>query len=411
MGPRTLLRALNRQLAPTVVVRRAEPAPAGFDARHSATARCYRYLVHAAPVPDPLLAPVAWHVEDPLDLRAMDSATDAVVGEHDFRAFCRRAPGTTAAEPIVRRVTGAGWSEVAGPELDDARDPGWDPGPPGPPDGGGAVPGPSRLLRFEIEAGSFCHQMVRSLVATLVDAGRGGPTRPPSPPCCARAPASAPPSRLRPTACAWWPCATGTEGPAPVRRRRLAARAPGPYPGPSAPGPPEPWPAPPGAGQPDHAGGPPQQRNPDVRTYSPKAHEIERAWHLVDADGLVLGRLATEVARILRGKHRPYFAPHVDTGDHVVVVNASKVVLTGNAEDKFAYRHSGYPGGLRRRSYAELLERSPDEVVRRAVRGMLPKNTLGRQQLAKLKVYPGAEHPHAAQEPQPLDVPTARRPG
>ncbi len=173
MGPRTLLRALNRQLAPTVVVRRAEPAPAGFDARHSATARCYRYLVHAAPVPDPLLAPVAWHVEDPLDLRAMDSATDAVVGEHDFRAFCRRAPGTTAAEPIVRRVTGAGWSEVAGPELDDARNPGWDPGPPGPPDGGGAVPGPSRLLRFEIEAGSFCHQMVRSLVATLVDAGRG----------------------------------------------------------------------------------------------------------------------------------------------------------------------------------------------------------------------------------------------
>ncbi|MGP8060498.1 MAG: 50S ribosomal protein L13 [Acidimicrobiales bacterium] len=148
-----------------------------------------------------------------------------------------------------------------------------------------------------------------------------------------------------------------------------------------------------------------------MRTYSPKAHEIERAWHLVDADGLVLGRLATEVARILRGKHRPYFAPHVDTGDHVVVVNASKVVLTGNAEDKFAYRHSGYPGGLRRRSYAELLERSPDEVVRRAVRGMLPKNTLGRQQLAKLKVYPGAEHPHAAQEPQPLDVPTARRPG
>ena len=147
-----------------------------------------------------------------------------------------------------------------------------------------------------------------------------------------------------------------------------------------------------------------------MRTYSPKAHEIERAWHLVDADGLVLGRLATEVARILRGKHRPYFAPHVDTGDHVVVVNASKVVLTGNAEDKFAYRHSGYPGGLRRRSYAELLDRSPEEVVRRAVRGMLPKNTLGRQQLAKLKVYPGPEHPHAAQEPQPLDVPTARRP-
>jgi large subunit ribosomal protein L13 len=148
-----------------------------------------------------------------------------------------------------------------------------------------------------------------------------------------------------------------------------------------------------------------------VRTYSPKAHEIERAWHLVDADGLVLGRLATEVARILRGKHRPYFAPHVDTGDHVVVVNAAKVVLTGNAEEKFAYRHSGYPGGLRKKSYAEMLDQSPEEVVRRAVRGMLPKNTLGRQQLAKLKVYAGTDHPHAAQEPQPLDVPTARRAG
>ena len=148
-----------------------------------------------------------------------------------------------------------------------------------------------------------------------------------------------------------------------------------------------------------------------MRTYSPKAHEIERAWHLVDADGLVLGRLATEVARILRGKHRPYFAPHVDTGDHVVVVNAAKVVLTGNAEEKFAYRHSGYPGGLRKKSYAEMLDQSPEEVVRRAVRGMLPKNTLGRQQLAKLKVYAGTDHPHAAQEPQPLDVPTARRAG
>ena len=148
-----------------------------------------------------------------------------------------------------------------------------------------------------------------------------------------------------------------------------------------------------------------------MRTYSPKAHEIERSWLLVDADGLILGRLATEVARILRGKHRPYFAPHVDTGDHVVVINAAKIVLTGNADEKFAYRHSGYPGGLKQRSYAELLEKSPEEVVRRAVRGMIPKNTLGRQQLAKLKVYPGPDHPHAAQEPQPLDVPTARRAG
>jgi large subunit ribosomal protein L13 len=147
-----------------------------------------------------------------------------------------------------------------------------------------------------------------------------------------------------------------------------------------------------------------------LRTYAPKAHEIERAWFVVDADGLVLGRLATEVARILRGKHRPYFAPHVDTGDHVVVVNADKIVMTADkADDKFAYRHSGYPGGLRRRSYAELMADHPDEVVRRAVRGMIPKNTLGRQVLAKLKVYAGPDHPHAAQNPQPLELPAARR--
>ncbi|MGH8979636.1 MAG: 50S ribosomal protein L13 [Acidimicrobiales bacterium] len=149
-----------------------------------------------------------------------------------------------------------------------------------------------------------------------------------------------------------------------------------------------------------------------MRTFSPKAADIQRAWHLVDADGLVLGRLSTEIARLLRGKHRPYFAPHVDTGDHVVVVNAAKVVLTADkAGDKFAYRHSGYPGGLRRTSYAELLERSPEELVRRSVRGMLPKGTLGRQQLAKLKVYAGPEHPHSAQAPEPLEIAHARRAG
>lgn len=146
-----------------------------------------------------------------------------------------------------------------------------------------------------------------------------------------------------------------------------------------------------------------------LRTYSPRAADIDRAWHLVDADGLVLGRLATEVARILRGKHQPFFAPHLDTGDHVVVINAAGVVLTQDkAAQKFAYRHSGYPGGLKRRSYAELLDKRPDELVRRAVRGMLPKNTLGRQQLAKLKVYPGPDHPHAAQHPTPLDLSSAR---
>ena len=148
-----------------------------------------------------------------------------------------------------------------------------------------------------------------------------------------------------------------------------------------------------------------------MRTYSPKPADIRRAWHVVDAEGLVLGRLASEVARVLRGKHKPTFAPHLDTGDHVVVVNAAKVVMTaGKAEATFAYRHSGYPGGLRRVAYSELLARRPEEAVRRAVRGMLPRGTLGRQMLKKLKVYGGPDHRHAAQQPRPLDLPAARRP-
>ncbi len=147
-----------------------------------------------------------------------------------------------------------------------------------------------------------------------------------------------------------------------------------------------------------------------MRTYSPKPSEVVRSWHLVDAEGLVLGRLSTEVARLLRGKHKPMFAPHLDTGDHVVVVNAAKVVLTaGKAAEKLAYRHSGYPGSLRSTSYAELLATRPEEVVRRAVRGMLPKGRLGRRMASKLKVYRGPEHPHAAQSPRPLELPGARR--
>jgi large subunit ribosomal protein L13 len=147
-----------------------------------------------------------------------------------------------------------------------------------------------------------------------------------------------------------------------------------------------------------------------VRTYSPKASEIQRAWHVVDADGLVLGRMATEVASVLRGKHKPAFAPHLDTGDHVVVVNAAKVVLTSDkAEKKIAYRHSGYPGGLKEQTYADMLAKRPEEVVRRAVRGMLPKGPLGRQMLRKLKIYAGPEHRQTAQQPQPLEIPGARR--
>jgi large subunit ribosomal protein L13 len=142
-----------------------------------------------------------------------------------------------------------------------------------------------------------------------------------------------------------------------------------------------------------------------VPTYSPKASEIERAWYVVDAEGMVLGRLASEVASILRGKRKPIFAPHIDTGDHVIVVNADKVVLTSDkAERKPVYRHSGYPGGLKTETYAQLLARKPEEAVRRTIKGMLPKNRLGRQMLTKLKVYAGPHHPHGAQKPQVLTV-------
>jgi len=149
-----------------------------------------------------------------------------------------------------------------------------------------------------------------------------------------------------------------------------------------------------------------------VRTFSPTAEEITKEWYVVDAEGMVLGRMATEVASRLRGKHKAIFAPHVDTGDHIVVINASKVVMTADkAGEKMAYRHSGYPGGLKSQSYAEMMSTKPEEVVRRAVRGMLPRTRLGRQQLGKLKVYAGAEHPHEAQQPKALDLPSARRAG
>jgi len=138
-------------------------------------------------------------------------------------------------------------------------------------------------------------------------------------------------------------------------------------------------------------------------TYSPKASEITRAWHVIDADGMVLGRLCTEAARLLRGKHKPIFAPHIDTGDHVVIVNADKVVLTsGKADREMVYRYSGYPGGMKSESYQQLLDRKPAEALRMSVAGMLPKGPLGRQMITKLKVYAGPDHPHAAQQPTPV---------
>ena len=142
-----------------------------------------------------------------------------------------------------------------------------------------------------------------------------------------------------------------------------------------------------------------------MRTYTPKAAQISRQWHVIDATDVVLGRLASQTAVLLRGKHKPTFAPHVDTGDFVIIINADKVALTGaKLQQKRAYRHSGYPGGLRSQTYAELLERDPAKAVEKAVRGMIPKTTLGRQQLTKLKVYAGTDHPHAAQQPVPFTI-------
>ncbi len=141
------------------------------------------------------------------------------------------------------------------------------------------------------------------------------------------------------------------------------------------------------------------------KTYSAKPHEVERTWFVVDAEGKTLGRLATEIAKILRGKHKPSYTPHVDTGDYVVVVNADKVRVTGKRLDqKIYYRHSGYMGGLKAVSLRRMLETHPERVIESAVKGMLPKNRLGRVMYKKLKVYASPEHPHQAQQPQPLEL-------
>jgi tRNA pseudouridine38-40 synthase len=169
LDPVAVVKSCNSQLAPAIVVRQAEVAPPGFDARHSATARRYRYLVVNAPFADPLLAGLAWHVSDPLDLRAMQAAADALLGEHDFRAFCRRVPGTSPDDPIHRRVVDARWSRLNSPPGTSGSERTGHRAPPSP----ALAPVTGSLLAFEIEANAFCHQMVRSLVGTLVDVGRG----------------------------------------------------------------------------------------------------------------------------------------------------------------------------------------------------------------------------------------------
>jgi large subunit ribosomal protein L13 len=142
-----------------------------------------------------------------------------------------------------------------------------------------------------------------------------------------------------------------------------------------------------------------------VRTFSPKPADINRQWHVIDAEDIVLGRLAVQAATLLRGKHKPTFAPHVDGGDFVIIINAEKVALSGNKRtDKLAYRHSGYPGGLKSIAYGDLLDKDARKAIEKSVRGMLPKNRLGDQLITKLKVYSGPEHPHHAQKPQPFEI-------
>ena len=142
-----------------------------------------------------------------------------------------------------------------------------------------------------------------------------------------------------------------------------------------------------------------------MRTYMAKAGEVQRKWYLIDADGKTLGRVATEVARILRGKHKPIYTPHVDTGDHVIVINAAKVKVTGKKyTDKLYYRHTGYPGGIKVTNFADLLRRKPEQVIEKAIWGMIPHNRLGRRVFKKLRVYPGPEHPHAAQKPEVWEI-------
>jgi len=142
-----------------------------------------------------------------------------------------------------------------------------------------------------------------------------------------------------------------------------------------------------------------------VRTYMAKAGEVQRKWYLIDAEGKTLGRVATEVARILRGKHKPIYTPHVDTGDHVIVINAAKVKVTGKKyTDKLYYRHTGYPGGIKVTNFADMLRRKPEQVIEKAVWGMIPHNRLGRKVFKKLRVYPGPDHPHAAQKPEVWEI-------
>ena len=337
-------------------MRRADPVGEDFDARRSATARSYRYLVWNAPAPDPLLAATAWHVRDPLDLSSMRAASDVFLGTHDFRSFCRRPVGSDPARPLVRRVTSARWSvdvrarggrcrrrhrrDPVAPLRDHGRLllPSDGPLPGGQPGRGGTGPG-ERGRAHGAAAGGQPPPHARSGPRPRPLPDRGGLRALPGRERLA--------GRRLPEALSWY-VGSGTPG--------TVEAAPGP-------------------------------RSGGCLAHHAEAKDRSCAHIFTEGqrDPAEPGTSSTPTAsssvvwprrwrRILRGKHRPYFAPHVDTGDHVIVVNADKVILTSNKADaKLAYRHSGYPGGLRSTSYAELLDQKPAELIRRSVRGMLPE--------------------------------------
>ena len=376
----TLVRALNAKLPTDLAVVEAWPARADFDARRDSRGKLYRYEVWNSPVPAPLRRRRTHHVREPIDLPAVRRAAEPLLGTHDFACFKAAGSAVRTTVRTLRRLDVIG--ETGG------------------------------TIRLELEGDGFLRHMVRNIAGTLLEVGRhrreatttpaaAGLPRPPS--------RGADGSRLRadPRArglrrgplggdrTAPW----GTRGPGTARILRvpggldafcLTLRGPSPI----SPG-----------SRADPRGPRPQETcrmgaQAHKATQSAKASEVDRRWYVIDAEDMVLGRLATRVAMVLRGKHKPIFTPHVDTGDFVIVINAEKIKLTGNKrEQKTYYRHSGWVGGIKEITAEKILEGPhPDRVVTSAIRGMLPKNSLGRKQLTKLKVYAGAEHPHRGSE-------------
>ena len=339
-----LRRRLNAALPPDLTVRSLRVTGPGFDPRREARWRVYRYRILMNGARHPLDRHRTLEIDEPLDAAAMRAAAARMLGERDFAAVGADARGRTVRHLAELRVVRRG-----------------------------------DLLEIRVTANAFLRRMVRSIVALLMEVGRGR-LAPEAVDGVLEA------ARVRSTGAqrhhegSPW---SGSSIHQPRNRRTNEPRGP---PGPCAP---------------TKA----SRRPHNVKTYAVKASEIERSWWVVDATGQTLGRLATRVATLLEGKHKPMYSPHLDTGDHVVVLNAGKIKVTGDKlRQKSYFRHSNYPGGLREESLGTLLERKPELVIERAVKGMLPQNRLGRAMFKKLKVYSGADHPHQAQQPTAVEL-------